>query len=233
MRHPTEGLLRRLIDEPAGVADLDRQHVATCQQCLRDLATMREDAELVSSALAPHDDSGADVTAAWQRLAQASASTGPARAAAPRARRRSRSLLRRPAAAALAFTVVLGGAGAAAANDWLQIFRTEQIAPISIDTAELNALPDLSAYGDVEVTGDGDLHEVSGATAAEAETKLDVPVVAALPRGVTGRPTYQVGEKVSATFTFSADRAASAASETGQTPPPPPAGPPGAAASAR
>ena len=28
MRHPTEGLLRRLVDEPAGVADADREHVA-------------------------------------------------------------------------------------------------------------------------------------------------------------------------------------------------------------
>ena len=28
MRHPTEGVLRRLVDEPAGVADADRAHVA-------------------------------------------------------------------------------------------------------------------------------------------------------------------------------------------------------------
>jgi hypothetical protein len=27
MRHPTEGVLRRLLDEPAGVADSDREHV--------------------------------------------------------------------------------------------------------------------------------------------------------------------------------------------------------------
>ena len=33
MRHPTEATLRRLIDEPAGVADHDRAHVADCAAC--------------------------------------------------------------------------------------------------------------------------------------------------------------------------------------------------------
>ena len=44
MRHPTEGVLRRMLDEPAGVADSDRQHAAACPQCLAAVATMREDA---------------------------------------------------------------------------------------------------------------------------------------------------------------------------------------------
>ena len=30
MRHPTDGTLRRLLDEPAGVADADREHAAGC-----------------------------------------------------------------------------------------------------------------------------------------------------------------------------------------------------------
>ena len=30
MRHPTEGVLRRLLDEPAGVPDSDRKHVVDC-----------------------------------------------------------------------------------------------------------------------------------------------------------------------------------------------------------
>ena len=47
MRHPTDGVLRRLIDEPAGVSDPDRRHVADCAVCLTDLAAVREDAELV------------------------------------------------------------------------------------------------------------------------------------------------------------------------------------------
>jgi hypothetical protein len=133
-------------------------------------------------------------------------------------------VLRRPVVAALAVALVLTGAGTAAAGGWLQIFRTEQLAPVSFSTADLVALPDLRAYGDVAVTGDGDVHQVADAAKAAAETGLDVPDVAALPRGVRGQPVYQVGGKVTATFTFSADRAAQAAAKAGKSLPTPPPG---------
>jgi hypothetical protein len=224
MRHPTEGVLRRLLDEPAGVADADREHVAGCRQCLGGLVAAREDAALVEAALAAGHGADVDVPAAWRRLSMAAPPTGAGRATAPARAGRTRALLRRPAVAALAVAVVLTGAGAAAANDWLQIFRTEQIAPVSLSAADLVALPDLSAYGDLAVTGDGDVHEVPDAAAAAAESGLDVPVVTALPRGVSGEPVYQVGGEVNATFTFSADLAARAAAEAGETLPPPPPG---------
>ncbi len=212
MRHPTEGVLRRLVDEPAGVSDADRQHVADCPVCLTGLAAAREDATVVGAAL--HTDGAADVdpAAAWQRLSTAL----PARAATPTAPRRRSGLLRRPAAAALAFAVVLGGAGVAAANDWLPIFRTEQVAPLEVTSTDLVALPDLTAYGDVEVTGDDGPHAVPDAAAARAETGLDVPEVGTLPVGVTGEPAYQVVGELSGVFTFSAEKAAQAAAASGE-----------------
>jgi len=224
MRHPTEGVLRRLLDEPAGVADSDREHVADCPQCLGQLAAVREDAALVDAALAPEGGADVDVAAAWRRLSTAVPATGPEQAAAPARAGRSRGLLRRPVVAVLAFAVVLGGAGAAAANDWLQIFRTEQVAPISLSGADLIAMPDLSAYGDLAVTGDPDVHQAPDAAAAAAESGLDLPVVTTLPRGVSGEPVYKVGREVTATFTFSADRAAEAAADAGETLPPVPPG---------
>jgi hypothetical protein len=224
MPHPTEGVLRRLLDEPAGVADPDRRHVAGCPQCLAALVAAREDAALVGAALATEGGADVDVAAAWRRLSTAAHARGPGRAAAPPRAGRSRAVLRRPLVAALAVAVVLTGASTVAANEWLQIFRTEQIAPVGFSTADLNALPDLSAYGDVEVTGEGAVHQVRDAAAAAAETGLDVPEVVTLPRGITGEPTQQVAGEVSATFTFSAERAAQAAAEAGGTLPPPPPG---------
>ncbi len=223
MRHPTEGVLRRLLDEPAGVATADRQHVTRCPQCLGDLAAAREDAAFVGAALASEPPAEVDVAAAWQRL---SATTAPAAAPEPAAPRPGRhlALLRRPATAALAVAVVLTGAGTAAAGGWLQIFRTEQVAPISITTADLVALPDLSGYGDIALSGDPDVHEVPDAAAAAAETGLDVPEVTGLPRGISGRPVYQVGRQASATFTFSAQRAARSAAAAGKPLPPVPPG---------
>ncbi|MBJ7454176.1 MAG: hypothetical protein JHC71_19130, partial [Blastococcus sp.] len=214
MRHPTDGVLRRLLDEPAGVAEADRRHVADCAQCLAALAATREDAALVGAALNAEAD--VDVPAAWARLSTAASSSAapvrtPAPASAPaRAARRGRfgELVRRPATAALAVGVVLAGAGTAAANDWLPIFRTEEVAAIGLDSADLVALPDLEAYGTVVMTGDDDLRSVPDAATAEAESGLDVPEVDALPSGITGQPEYQVGGEVTATFTFDADRAA-------------------------
>ena len=224
MRHPTEGVLRRLLDEPASVPDSDREHVANCQQCLSELAAAREDAAFVNAALASDGGSDVDLAAAWSRLSTAAAATGPERAAVPRRAGRSRELLRRPVVAAFAVAVVLTGAGTAAANDWFQIFATEEIAPVSISAADLITLPDLSAYGDIEVTGEGEPHEVADAAAAEDETGLDVPEVTELPQGVSGEPLYEVVDEVTATFTFSAERAAEAAAEAGETLPPPPPG---------
>ena len=108
MRHPTEGVLRRLIDEPAGVAESDRRHVAQCPLCLGELAAAREDAALVGAALEPQGASDVDVAAAWRRLS----ATPPATGRRPRPTR-SPGLLHRPAAVALAVVVVLTGASAA------------------------------------------------------------------------------------------------------------------------
>ena len=218
MRHPTDGVLRRLIDEPAGVTDDERTHVATCPTCLQTLDGVRADAQRVGSALTPA--TGAiDTDVAWARLATAGA---PARRQVG-ARRGWGTAIRRPAVAALSAVVLLTGAGVAAANDWLPIFQTEQVRPLEVSSTELVQLPDLSAYGDLEVTQKPGTEQVADADAAEERTGLVVPEVSALPEGVTGDPAYQVGDKVSATFTFSAAKAAEAAAAEGEVLPPPPA----------
>ncbi len=51
--HPTDGTLRRLLDEPAGVTDADRAHVAGCATCLPRLAAVRDDAAAARAVLAP------------------------------------------------------------------------------------------------------------------------------------------------------------------------------------
>src|ERR687885_77804 len=107
MRHPSDGTLRRLLDEPAGVPDADRRHIADCPTCLRDL-----------------DD------------------------------------VRKPAVAAVSAAVLFTGAGVAAANDWLPIFSTQRVDPIEVSSADLVQVPDLSAYGDLQITQEPDTQQV-------------------------------------------------------------------------
>jgi hypothetical protein len=231
MRHPNPAVLRRLLDEPAAVADTDRAHVAGCTDCLDHLAAARADAlgadvthpPLARTVSAQNANAHTVGTDAVPTRAVRAASLPSAATSTP-APGRLRRALRRPAVAALGAAVVLTGAGAAAAGDWLPIFRTEQIAPVGVSADDLVALPDLSSLGEVEVTGDPDVHAVADAAAAAEETGLDVPVVSTMPRGVDGEAVHQVGGEVSAVLTFSPERAARAAADAGTTLPTPPPG---------
>ena len=228
MRHPTDGTLRRLLDEPAGVPDSDREHVAACSACLSSLADAQRDAALAGDALAhPGGDpvTAPDVDLAWARFsASAAAGTRGSGTAALSRPRRWQGVLRSPAVVALGVAAVLAGAGAAAAADWLPIFRTERVAPVALTEADLVALPDLSAYGDLELRAEPHLREVAGAAAARKATGLAVPHVTRLPQGVTGEPTFRVGDRAEALFTFSASKADRAAAAAGGTAGPAPAG---------
>ena len=215
MRHPSEGVLRRLVDEPAGVPDDERAHVAACPACLSRLESVRAEARLVGAAL--RTTAPVDTDAAWARLSAVTASA-PRPAAVLRSGR-WRTAVRRPAVAALSAAVLVTGAGVAAANDWLPIFRTEQIAAVEFDPADLVAVPDLTAYGDLEVASAPEPETVPDAATAEQRTGLDVPEVGDLPTGVTGEPAHEVLGQVSATFTF--DPAKAAQATDGELPPPP------------
>ena len=222
MRHPTDGTLRRLLDEPAGVPDNDREHIAGCSACLSRLAAARQDAAAAGAAL--DVELAVDVDSAWQRLSHSIAAGGRGRAPAAKSPDRWRTALRSPAVAALCVVAVLFGAGAVAAADWVQIFQTERIAPVAITRTDLLELPDLSAYGDLEVTQEADVRTVADADAAEEATGLSVPRVRELPRGVTGEPELQVGSRATAVFTFSVEQAAEMAAEYDEALLPPPPG---------
>jgi hypothetical protein len=221
MRHPTDGILRRLVDEPAGVADADREHVAGCATCLTGLAAAREDAMLTGAALTC--EVTVDVDEGWRRLSAAVTAGQPARATAVRGNR-WRTALRSPVIAVAGVLVLLTGASAAAAADWLKIFHAERVAPVTVTQADLIKIPDLSAYGKVEITQRADIRDVADAAAARKATGLASPRVDRLPRGVIGEPKYQVGNRIAATFTFSTARAAQTAAQAGKPLPAPPAG---------
>ena len=226
MTHPADGTLRRLVDDPAGVPDVDRAHVASCARCTDRLAAAADDAATAGTLLTAASEAAAepDVDAAWHRLSGALASGSTADVVPLASRRRWRPVVHRPVAAAVAVGVLLAGGGVAAATDWLPIFRTEQVAPVTVSETDLVALPDLSAFGDVTVVDEPEVTGVADAAAAAEATGLAVPAVADLPRGVSGEPTYVVADAMAALFTFSADRAAQAAAASGETLPPPPAG---------
>jgi hypothetical protein len=224
MRHPSDGTLRRLLDEPVGVSDPDREHVADCPVCLSGLAAAQEDAAASAAALGAPPLGDLDVDAAWHRLSLAAADDAPAQVVPLAPRRRRRGALRSPAVAAVGVVALVAAAGAAAAADWLQVFRTERLEAVTITQADLVQLPDLTAYGTVEVVEEPEVGVVADVETAEEESGIDVLEVDELPRGVDDRSTLSVGSQLRAEFTFSAEQAAQAAQEAGEALPPPPAG---------
>jgi hypothetical protein len=52
MSHPSEGLLRRAVDEPAAMGDAERRHIAACASCRSELAAAVADRDAVAAALA-------------------------------------------------------------------------------------------------------------------------------------------------------------------------------------
>ncbi|MFC6081293.1 hypothetical protein [Sphaerisporangium aureirubrum] len=222
MRHPTDGTLRRLLDEPDGVAEPDRAHIAGCPACLSGLAAAQRDAAFTGAALSA--EFPVDVDAGWRRLANAVAAEERPRVVTAARPGRWHRRLRNPVVAVIGVVVILSGAGVAAAADWLRIFHAEQIAPVAVPRADLVKLPDLSAFGEIEMTGKVDIRPVAGADAAREATGLSVPRVGRLPRGVTGRPTYRVAGKVGAVFTFSVAKTTRSVEASGGTLPPPPPG---------
>ena len=99
MRHPSEGTLRRLVDEPDGVTVTDREHVTGLHACLASLAAVRDRA---SRRPAPSTSgTGSTSRAAGHRLAHAVAIDGRRRARPPGPAPRWRSTLRSPAVAAV------------------------------------------------------------------------------------------------------------------------------------
>jgi hypothetical protein len=245
MSHPSEGLLRRAVDEPAAMGDAERAHLGECERCRGELAAAIADRDAVAATLSagPDRQTGpdlktvprpdgpevppVDVDAAWRRLSATLDAADPrvAPLAGPPPRQARRARLRRPlVAVAAAAVVAVGTTAAAAAADWLPIFKPEKVTAVTLDVRDVSALPDLSAYGELTAPDGVEPRTVGSAAEAARESGLPVPEVAGLPAGVTGSPQYAVIDRTTGRFTFSAAKAREAARRGGHELPPMPAG---------
>lgn len=228
MTHLAEGMRRRLVDEPAAVTDTDRRHAQICARCQSAVEAARADRDAVAELLAQAAGTEPlpDVETAWGRLTEPTRrAADPVRGVAVSLPRRRLSLRRPMVAVSAAAVLALGGTAAAAAASWLPIFHPRAVTPVTFQVTDLaGQLPDLSAYGTLSVPGHWQPRPAASASAATAAAGIPAPTVAALPAGVTGTPTYAVLPRRTVTFTFSADKAATAAARHGRSLPAMPAG---------
>jgi hypothetical protein len=212
--HPSDGTLRRSLDEPIAIDAASREHVVTCARCRDRVRRMRADATSVRAMLVAQDPV-VDVAAARARLAGTEAA---AIAPAPRSARtvrpgngRASRVMAGLAVAAVAsvLLVVTGGA-----QDFLSLFQPKQLAPVPVTAADVRSLAGLTSYGTVGGGSAIAFTPEPDAAAAAAASGLAVPTVADLPAG-TPAPKYAVVSGGVVTFTFSADLARAAAVRAG------------------
>ncbi len=210
MTHLADGALRRLHDHPRDLADADRRHLDTCARCRARRDEIVADATAVASLLALPDFEP-DVAHALSAVTAARS--------APRVRPPflAPAFARAAALVAVALVAIVAFTATGLAESFLTIFEPKQFVGVRVDTGELRALPDLSAYGttiwDPQPSRPRELTDLQAAVAELGFTPLGATQ---LPPGVTGAARYLVYPRTTGTFTFDARKAA----QRGATPPP-------------
>jgi hypothetical protein len=220
--HPSDGTLRRALDEPTAIAAAKREHVASCSRCAERVRRISADAGAVQAML--HTPStGIDVVAARARLARTEAAA-PVQRPAKRLHQRSgrRNRVAAGLGVALTASVVLVVSGGA--QDFLSLFQPSRVAAVPVTASDVRSLAGLASYGSVAGGSSIAFEPEPDAAAAGLAAGIDAPVIGDVPAGTTGAPQYAVVSGGVVTFTFSKQLAEAAASRAGGQLPPLPDG---------
>jgi hypothetical protein len=216
--HLNEGTLRRMIDDPDFKAGAGASHLETCSECRSRYEAVASDAKAIASLIAVPDAS-VNVARAFQRVRSTSAARPRFGFRLPLVRPGSRPMIVALAAAvsAVALLVVAVAEGGV-------VFAPTTVTPVPVTLADMQSLSQLSQYGTITWTTQPQLQVAATAAEAASVSGLQPPKVDQLPQGVSSTVTYAAMPKAVAVFTFSADKAAAAAAQSGKTLPALPAG---------
>ncbi|HUY96080.1 MAG TPA: hypothetical protein VMW47_00360 [Verrucomicrobiae bacterium] len=232
-RHPSEGALRQLADEPWLVPDRIHRHVAGCGACGAAAREAAGQAGAVCLMLAPPAGSiGAEaLAAAWEGIGQRAGD--PAAGAQwgrlwrglgwVEARLRPRGW-RRAGAVALALLAGAAAVSTATAAGWVVIWRPATVASVPLPLSSLRVLRRLQELGSVRLGTATSPRPAASLAAAEAQAELTLRLPARLPAGASGPPSVLVTRGATSSFTFSAARARAFAHRAGLDLPPLPPG---------
>lgn len=224
MKHVSDGILRRMLDEPLAAPARDRRHYSGCPVCKGSLAQMRQDAHAVASTFG-QGIPRPDLNTARQSL--------DARKDSARMRTAGRSTLwmrtvHTPrwtwaiVGAALVALLVSFTPARSAADGWFTIFQARQFSTISLTRGELRTLPNLRHLGTLHVARGLRAHQFTSQSAAERVTGDHIRLPSSLPSGIATQRVFQLVPAQTSSFTFSAQKAQALAARLGKALPPMP-----------
>lgn len=223
MAHLTEGTLRRMVDDPDVRTGADAGHLEACSECRSRYEGISDDARSIASLLSV-PDTHVDVARAFTRLQSVPAASRRSVVRLPVMRPGRRQMV-------LAFAALLAVVALVAgviARDYSLNFTPNTVTAVPVTVADMQALSQLSNYGDVTWTKQPQLQAATSASDAETLAGMQAPIVTNLPSTVSTSITYGAMTQAQAVFTFSADKARAAAAAQGKSLPALPAGMDGA-----
>jgi hypothetical protein len=219
-RHPSQSVLRQILDEPGAVPEPDRTHAASCAGCRRHSEAMAADAAVAAAALTGANEA-VDPVPALRRLRSAETGVVPPKpTVADRLRTRVQLAGRRGLRAGAILTLVVASMGTlvatGVASDIIKIFQPESFVAVPIDITSLGTLPDLAGYGSVRVLQAPQANTASSLAGAAQSSGLQLLTPGKLPSEIKGDPAFHVLSAGSASFTFSKTAASASAGKLGK-----------------
>src|SRR6202521_299680 len=207
-----------MVDEPDAHDGADGRHFESCAECQARYKTVADDARAITNLLAA-PELKVDLASAFNLVRTAPAARPRFGFRIPVFRPGSRPMML-ALVAAIGVVALLATAIAQDSNT----FSPNTVTPVPVTLADMQALSQLSVYGTVSWTKQPQLQVVTTAAEATTISGLQLPALAKLPAGVSTNVTYAAMPQAIGVFTFSKDKAAAAAAQTGKSLPALPAG---------
>lgn len=180
MRHVSDGILRRLVDDPFAIPDDDAEHVQRCRRCQVHRDQVLDDAHSARELVA-RPQPVPDVERAWRRLGEPD--PGPTRHVPRRIQPRR---FAGPAGVATVTGVLV--AGVAAAATLTVVFSPTHVAPLPVSKGDLQSLE--SALG---LDGSG-LWGTASRSVSQSSSNQATPPTSSNASGTgTATPTWAYG----------------------------------------
>lgn len=217
MRHLSDGILRRIYDEPLALTAADQAHYDGCAQCqarFQSIANAARSSAVLLSVPSFEPQSAPALAALRRRISE------DARRPVPWYQRwldrnspRMRPLATPAIAIALAAALLTGVAVTGVSGFLTRIFEPTKIVAVQVSPSDVFPSSVLLDYGQIKwLPAPPNPQLVADAAAAHTQSGLPILLPASLPNGVSGPVSYAVVPTATASMTFdSASLQASAA----------------------